>query len=258
MISWVRNLLFRKAAPMISVGPIPVTLSGDPHKPWRLAESVVGPQGLVSLLGGKDDAEWAPAQQMADWYGLRLIRQLRELSAPVDDSLPWSIRGIETVHPYSAASPKPMCSVSYDLPPTGGTERGEKYAAKRYALEHAEGHVAFSLYPELSGVITIGQLREYLQPLADAAKRRPGKIWVSESGATGTMPEFQATFYRLLLAIPGLAGVHVTFVADSPAYADAQRAANKPGADFWSRLGLFDIAGNARPAADVIRGAARR
>lgn len=278
-MSWLASLFQRNPLPrpLISVGPIPIKVvdqtEDEIHRPWRLAKSVVGDGGCVSLLFDFADKEsWAAPINMCRYYNLKLCPQTNDPYGSRVDTAPWAISKIETVSVRETPTPRNMCSVCYDLPPTDAPE----FVARRKARDAAlrmHGHVAFTIYLQLSGKTTIDAVKKDLAPLVVACRRYPGTKWISELGInvaddgtvrqgvqewlgtpTGT-PEFQRQVVEYIVNIPGLAGVNYTLVCDSPGYAEVCK--NRGGA-FWANHGLFDIDGNERPAADVMRKAAQR
>ncbi|MFM9966688.1 MAG: hypothetical protein ACKV2Q_36410 [Planctomycetaceae bacterium] len=272
--------------PIISVGPVPIKLGDmtqdEIHRPWRLAKSIVGEGGYVSLLGGIDDKEhWNAAYAMAKHYGLKMQAQLRERGGIPSHGRAWVwelaassrpvVRGIEVVDPASDADGLNMSSVVYDLPPLDDPEFVARRKARDAALKMKD-HVAFSVYPQLSGLHDIDAVKRYLAPLVVACKRWPGTKWVSELGVSilwsairhrpidvqemaNRGANFQREVVEYVVSIPGLAGVNYTLVCDSPGYAETCK---DRGGLFWLNQGLFDVDGNERPAAGVLRKAAGR
>lgn len=247
----------RKPKPIVSVGPIPIHLGDQPHdvvhRPWVCAKSIVGDGGCVSLLGHPDDVgKWTYAKAMCEHHKLRMCPQY-EVAPPPQGDVPWCVCNIETRQPLINRTPQTMSSVAYDVNPLQPDRQSRCEAIESALL--APGHVAFSIYPGLSDVMYGPSVKEYLAALVASCKRFPGKRWVSECGVNlqAYSEKFQAEFVAAVLAIPGLAGFNYTMSVDSPGYAKVNASR---GGSFWAKMGLFDVNGNERPAAEVLRRAA--
>ena len=262
-MSLLSNMFRRKPLPkpIVSVGPIPRFIGDDTeegrHLPWKCAKSIVSESGCVSLLGKTSDpCYWTSVIAMCSYHKLRLCPQYSDCRghAVTSHDGPWAVNDIETLLPLPSIG-RIMCSVAYDIPVLPHHDIMARDSA-RYTALNMSGHVAFSMYPQLSGVHDITQLRQYLAPLVTSCRKFKGKRWVSECGVdlNNASGEFQATLLRLLLAIPDLAGLNYTLVCDSPGYAEACK---DRGGQFWARQGLCDVNGVERPAADVLRKAAQ-